>query len=89
MIDVEHEEGAIALADPIERCCFCRTPTRWWTKLPDRTPGQQVACCQGCADSQAPADVPTKDQWCDREQALRLRSPASDARALAASLQPR
>lgn len=53
-----------------ERCCLCRTPTRWWTKLPDRTPGEQVALCEGCALTATPDAIPTKRAWCDKERAL-------------------
>lgn len=57
----------------IELCCVCRTPTRMWTDLPDRTPGQQVACCKTCATVKAPAQVPTKAEWCDKEGRLTRR----------------
>lgn len=53
-----------------ERCCACRCRTTTWTALPDRTPGQQVALCAGCAATTEPADVPTKDAWFAREVAL-------------------
>ena len=55
---------------PFERCCFCRKPTPWWTKLPRRTPGAQVACCQACSQERKHKDVPTKDEWCDKEERL-------------------
>jgi len=32
-----------------EKCCFCRTPSPFWTSLSDRKPGEQVACCTLCA----------------------------------------
>jgi hypothetical protein len=60
-----------------ERCCMCRTQTRWWTKLPNRTPGGQVALCPGCAATTPPEAIPTKDEWCDKERALNPR-PAWD-----------
>lgn len=48
-----------------ENCCFCHQITPFWTNLPGRTPGQQVACCKDCAGI-FPADVvPTKTEWCD------------------------
>jgi hypothetical protein len=53
-----------------ERCCICRTKTRWWTKLPDRTPGGQVALCPGCAVTTTPESIPTKTAWCDKEREL-------------------
>lgn len=54
----------------IERCCMCRVGTRYWTRLPDRTPGQQVAMCATCAVFTAPSAVPSKRDWCDKEEAL-------------------
>lgn len=57
----------------IERCCMCRNPTRWWTVLPDRTPGGQVAMCPGCAKTTAPENIPSKREWCDKERALEPR----------------
>lgn len=53
-----------------ERCCLCRDPTRWWTILPDRKPGEQVALCPGCAINSTPKAIPTKRAWCDKEAAL-------------------
>ena len=38
-----------------------------WTMIEDRTPGQQVACCESCARHHAPFEVPTKAEWCDAE----------------------
>lgn len=55
---------------PAERCCFCRTPSRMWTDLPDRTPGQQVACCERCASERIPEEVPTKEQWFRAERII-------------------
>jgi predicted amidophosphoribosyltransferase len=52
---------------PHERCCFCRTPTDWWTSL-DRKIGEQVACCQHCAARAEPEEVPSKKDWCRRER---------------------
>jgi len=56
---------------PAERCCFCRKRTRMWTALHDRSPGQQVACCEVCAKSHVPKDVPTKAEWFRQEDARR------------------
>lgn len=63
MIEVHREprEEVWDLA-AIERCCFCRRPTRYWY-LP-----KDVACCQECARKAEPKDVPTKKVWCRREQ---------------------
>lgn len=48
-----------------EACCFCEVSTRLWTSLPDRKPGEQVACCTFCADTFDVEVVPTKDEWFD------------------------
>lgn len=52
---------------PYERCCFCRARTAYWTDLPDRDPGKQVACCPKCAKKATPKDVPSKKTWWRRE----------------------
>lgn len=52
----------------LEHCAICRAITHHWTALPDRAPGEQVACCEGCAKSKTPGDVPTKDAWCVAEK---------------------
>ncbi len=49
---------------PFEACCFCDRRTPFWTELADRTPGQQVACCEPCAEKHEPSEVPTKAAWC-------------------------
>lgn len=48
-----------------ESCCFCHEPTRFWTALLDRKPGQQVACCPFCAETFDTDVVPSKKEWCD------------------------
>lgn len=53
---------------PTERCCICRDKTVFWSALPDRTPGQQVACCPHCASRANPNDIPTKTVWMRRER---------------------
>ena len=50
---------------PFEECCFCCKPTVFWTKLPDRKGGEQVACCPLCAKPRTPSEVPSKPQWCE------------------------
>lgn len=55
---------------PVERCCFCRATATHWTVLPDRKPGGQVGICEPCAETRDPADVPTKDEWFDREHEI-------------------
>lgn len=54
--------------EPVERCCFCRSRTNFWTELPDRTSGQQVAICQHCASRAKPDDIPSKKEWARRER---------------------
>lgn len=53
-----------------ERCCFCRTPTPFWTLLPDgaKVTGESVACCEKCAGRAHREDLPTKEQWFRRER---------------------
>lgn len=51
----------------MERCCFCRAKTAFWTELPERKPGDQVACCEACAKQAWPLDVPSKRVWMRRE----------------------
>lgn len=57
-----------------ECCCFCREKTRWWTDMPERKPGEQVACCPKCAKVATPEDLPTKEAWCRRERIARGRT---------------
>jgi hypothetical protein len=63
-VPLEREPGDMPAA---ERCCFCRAVTPFWTALPDRAPGGQVACCKACADRAEASDVPPKPDWCRRE----------------------
>lgn len=60
MIPVRREPE---MRPPFEPCCFCLLGTTHWTALPDRKPGEQVACCRRCAAEREPADVPTRDEW--------------------------
>ncbi len=57
-----------------EHCCFCCSPTVWWTMLAKRKPGAQVACCPECAKSRKASEVPTKAAWCEAERARHPRS---------------
>lgn len=61
-----------------ERCAICRKPTRTWTAIRARKAGEQVALCSVCASAANPADIPSKDAWCRREQ-IAARSDGSDA----------
>lgn len=53
-----------------ERCCMCRTPTRWWYGAGDRN----VALCQSCANTTKECELPMKKDWCDKERALNPRA---------------
>lgn len=55
----------------LERCCFCRKPTPMWTAMDERVPGEQVACCDACAETRTHEDVPSKREWCGIERAIR------------------
>ena len=46
-----------------ERCCMCRTPTRYWHR-------SDVALCQNCAKTTPLKALPTKAVWCAKERAL-------------------
>ena len=48
-----------------EQCCSCGKRTRWWTDLPDRTSGEQVALCLYCAPWVNEKDIPSKRAWWD------------------------
>lgn len=61
-IPVAVERGGFG--PPHEECCFCFTPTPLWTNLPDRKPGEQVACCLECSQTRKREEVPSKQQWC-------------------------
>ena len=63
-------EISAGVIDPhdMERCCFCRKATPFWTSIEDRAPGDQVACCDGCASRGFPSDVPSKRVWMRRER---------------------
>jgi hypothetical protein len=53
---------------PLEVCCFCRKQTNFWTECPNLKPGEQLACCEKCARVANYKDVPTKEEWCNRER---------------------
>lgn len=65
MVKIEHENDSLI---PCEKCCICRKVTPFWTKLEDRTPGQQVALCALCAEHAEAGDIPTKMVWLRRER---------------------
>lgn len=60
---------------PYERCVFCRERTIYWTDIPERTTGAQVACCPGCGCCRQPAEVPTKAEWLAKERAINPEQP--------------
>lgn len=49
--------------DVQERCCMCRTPTRYWHS-------SDVALCQVCAKKTKRAELPAKKDWCAKEDAI-------------------
>lgn len=55
---------------PMERCCFCRNPTKHWVTdaLGGEVTGLSVACCLLCAKHANYEDLPTKKQWFRRER---------------------
>lgn len=55
------EEGEIA-----ERCCKCRTPTRFWYG----EGAANVALCQRCAEQYELKDLPSKKDWYESERKL-------------------
>jgi len=60
------------LGAPHECCCLCGKPTAYWYFPHDdgfapNTQGDEVACCRDCAARAMPADMPSKQSWCDRE----------------------
>ena len=64
----EPTHGVAIDTDDMEHCCFCRKPTISWTAIEERAPGDQVACCEGCASRGFPSDVPSKRVWMRRER---------------------
>lgn len=62
---IREPDGYMSRFRGAEACCFCHQPTTYWTNLPSRTPGEQVACCPWCADIFTADVVPTKDAWLD------------------------
>lgn len=53
-----------------ERCCLCRAPTNYWYTPKD------VALCTACAKKAKRSEIPTKSEWCAKEEALMPRRPA-------------
>jgi len=61
---------------PLERCCFCRKQTNFWTlDAEGKVTGKSVACCEGCAKVASPEDVPAKRTWYRREMIAGGRTP--------------
>lgn len=67
-IPIEYERDAQGI---YEDCCFCFKGTPWWTEISSRKPGEQVACCQECAEKYRVKDVPSKVYWCEMVARLR------------------
>jgi len=76
MITVHKEPDG--LGAPHECCCLCGRPTAWWY-FPnaenttgfdaEEPPGgsNEVACCQTCAIGATREEMPSKQEWCERE----------------------
>ena len=47
-----------------ENCCICRTKTNYWYEPKD------VALCEHCAKTTKRAALPTKEEWCAKEDAI-------------------
>ena len=68
MIELTHDgEPAWEVA---ERCCLCRTPTRFWFTPKD------VACCPECGATATPDMLPSKTEWLAKEDALSPKMPS-------------
>ena len=50
--------------DVAERCCVCRTKTRFWWGKGERN----VALCEACAKKVKSKDLPTKAEWIQKER---------------------
>jgi hypothetical protein len=59
----------VSIALESERCCFCRCYTRSVTDLPGRVRAEQVPCCEPCADTHRPVQVPGRGAWKDLKMA--------------------
>ncbi len=55
----------------MENCCICRIVTAYWTAIPNREPGEQVALCINCSVVAEFYDIPNKMSWCRRERIAR------------------
>lgn len=47
-----------------ENCCICRTKTNYWYEPKD------IALCEHCAKTTKRAALPTKEEWCAKEDAI-------------------
>lgn len=56
--------------DAQERCCKCRSPTRYWYG----TGALNVALCQACSLIYKAKDIPTKSEWIESERTMRNKS---------------
>jgi len=64
------------LGAPHECCCLCGKPTAYWY-FPNTAKGfdaesppsgsNEVACCRDCAATASPPDMPSKQEWCERD----------------------
>jgi hypothetical protein len=61
-VEVVHDGEGMMIR---ERCCICRESTNYWFTAKD------VAVCQRCAQVVEAKDLPTKKQWCHREDLIK------------------
>ena len=47
-----------------ENCCICRTKTNYWYEPKD------IALCEHCAKTTKRVALPTKEEWCAKENAI-------------------
>lgn len=47
-----------------ENCCICRAKTNYWYEPKD------IALCEHCAKTTKRAALPTKEEWCAKEDAI-------------------
>ena len=47
-----------------ENCCICRTKTNYWYEPKD------IALCEHCAKTTKRVALPTKEEWCAKEDAI-------------------
>lgn len=73
-LQIVHEgDGGLETGPPYEHCCICDQPTPYWYKKGTRNITMNVALCPNCAKITKANQLPTKKEWCAKEQALHHR----------------